>query len=109
MGFSRVGCMPCKNERKPGIRLMAERFPEYVENVAEFERLVSIANKHGVSTFFDGRITANYLNDDVIVTDTHGVHAHVEWSKSQKTGRNWQQTMAFDQAPECSSTAGYCE
>jgi len=109
MGFNRVGCMPCKNERKNGVRIIAERFPEYVEKIEEFERLVSIANKHGVSTFFDARIASNFLNNDVIATDTHGIKTHVEWSRSQKTGRNWQFTMALDQEPECSSTAGYCE
>ena len=50
-GFNRVGCMPCKNERKQGIKTMAARYPDYVERVAEFERLVSLVSKQGVSTF----------------------------------------------------------
>lgn len=105
-GFKRVGCMPCKNEAKQSIRLIAERYPIHVEKIEEFELLVSIANKGGVSTFFDGRTSANFLNDPNIITSTHGIRAHIAWAKSSKAGRHWQGELFFGN--EC-SLAGYCE
>ena len=106
-GFGRVGCFPCKNEVKEGIRLIGQKHPEHIEKIAAFEQLVSQANKAGVSTFFDGRVTANFLNDDNIITSTHGVKTHVAWANSTKRGRIWQQEMHFEQA-ECVS-ACFCE
>lgn len=106
-GMKRVGCMPCKNEIKSSIRTIDENWPEYIDRVEEFERLVSMASKIGVSVFFDGRVTANYLDDPNIIASTHGVRTHVKWANSSKAGRFWHQEM-FPTDEGC-SLAGFCE
>ena len=106
-GFKRVGCFPCKNEVKNSVRLIADLYPEHIEMVAEMEKAVSEASKHGVSTFFDARVTAAFLKDELIAVDTHGVNAYVEWSRSKKNGRGWQKTL-FAENNQC-SVLGYCE
>lgn len=105
-GMERVGCMPCKNEVKNSVRIIAEKWPEYIDRVEEMERLVSLAAKGGINTFFDGRVASNYLNDNVIAS-THGVRTHVKWANSSKTGRFWHGEMF--PADEGCSLAGYCE
>lgn len=71
-GFTRVGCFPCIMARKSEIKLIAERFPEEINRLRNWEELVSKSSKRGSYTFFkpkDGRV---------------GIDATVEWSK---TGR----------------------
>ena len=50
MGMRRVGCMPCINVGKEELRQIAARFPEEIERIAEYEKLVGMASKRGFST-----------------------------------------------------------
>ncbi len=45
MGFNRVGCFPCIMESKSGIKILAEQFPERIDEIAAIEQGFS-------STFF---------------------------------------------------------
>lgn len=51
-GMSRVGCFPCINENKDGLREIGRRFPEAVAKLREWEIIVKDASKHGSATFF---------------------------------------------------------
>lgn len=47
LGMSRVGCMPCINCGKEELFEIARRFPEEIERIAEWERIVKQASKRG--------------------------------------------------------------
>lgn len=107
-GMGRVGCMPCIHANKQEIREIARRWPEHIERVAEWERLVSgVARRAGSATFF-------YVNkggeaDGEIHYRTHGIKTVVEWAKTGRGGKQYE-LFAFDpEAPACSSTYGLCE
>lgn len=51
-GMGRVGCMPCIHARKDELKQIGQRFPEEIERVAEWERLVAIAAKRDEASFF---------------------------------------------------------
>lgn len=56
-GMGRVGCFPCINENKEGLRQIGARFPEAVEKLAEWEALAKDASKRGAATFFASDVT----------------------------------------------------
>lgn len=98
-GMGRVGCMPCINSRKDELYEIGRRFPEEIERVAEWERIVSKASKRGSATFFtsDGR--------------GHGIKDVVEWSKTSRGGSNYDlmKLVDWEDVPMCSSQYGLCE
>lgn len=50
MGFKRVGCFPCVNERKDSIALIARLFPEAIDRIRAWEDLVNrvrVTLRHG--------------------------------------------------------------
>ncbi len=51
-GFSRVGCFPCINWKKEEIALMAKKFPERINEIREWEKIVSGCRADGNATFF---------------------------------------------------------
>jgi 3'-phosphoadenosine 5'-phosphosulfate sulfotransferase (PAPS reductase)/FAD synthetase len=96
-GMSRVGCMPCVNCRKSEMFEIQRRYPEEIERVAEWERIVSKASKRGSATFF----TSNYRG--------HGIHELVKWSKTTRGGVNYDLFKLSESVPSCSSQYGLCE
>lgn len=98
-GMGRVGCMPCINSRKDELFEIGRRFPEEIERVAEWERIVGKASKRGSATFFtsDNR--------------GHGINDVVEWSKTSRGGVNYdlEKIMTWEDTPTCSSQYGLCE
>lgn len=100
LGMSRVGCMPCINCNKAELFEIARRFPEVVERVAEWERLVKIASKRQASTFFP---TADGRGD--------GIYDLVEWSKTAYGGKQYDliKALEWEDVPQCSSVYGLCE
>lgn len=105
-GMGRVGCMPCINCRKSELRSIAEQFPEHIDRVERWERVVASASKRRSSTFFAA------LTDptDADRPGTYaGIRTIVEWSKTSRGGRQF--GMFFDDQPGsgCSSDFGLCE
>jgi len=96
-GMGRVGCMPCIHARKDELLEISKRFPEEVERVAKWERLVSAASKRGSSTFGVGV--------DVSVSSIHSV---VEWAKTSHGGKQYD-FIRMEEGPSCSSIYGLCE
>lgn len=82
----------------------AERWPEQIERVAEWERLVSgVARKDGSATFF-------YTEQEgEIHYSTHGIKNMVDWSKTKHGGKYFELFAFDDEAPACSSVYGLCE
>lgn len=97
-GMGRVGCMPCIHARKDELLQISKRFPEAIERIAKWERIVALASKRGASSFFahaDGR--------------GHNVHQVVEWSKTSRGLANLDMFRADEHYPLCSSIYGLCE
>ncbi len=99
MGFSRVGCFPCINERKEEVRLIAENFPEEINRVREWERMVGQVSKRLKGTFFPYSKTPT--------AECGGIDDVVEWSKTSRGGRQYK--MFQPPIRECSSIYGLCE
>jgi 3'-phosphoadenosine 5'-phosphosulfate sulfotransferase (PAPS reductase)/FAD synthetase len=100
MGMSRVGCMPCINERKDSLREIAIRWPEHIDRIREWERIVNLVARPrcGAGFFYTGK-------------ERKGVDAVVEWSMTTRGGRQYD-LMAFvakDEPRACQSAYGLCE
>lgn len=99
-GMTRVGCMPCINVRKEELREIADRFPEHIDRIAEWEEIVGRVSKRGVSTFFTAR------GEENVSLERNGVHDRVAWSKTKRGGR---QMQMLQETPACHSAYGLCE
>ena len=115
-GMGRVGCMPCIHCGKSEMREISARFPEEVERVAEWERLVSLAAKRQCSTLMDARVVQRHLGLPPITSDTvtqvtpssHGIAQYVSWAKTKHGGRA-PDPLADADVALCSSIYGLCE
>jgi len=96
-GMGRVGCMPCIHARKDEINEIAQRFPEFISRIREWERLVADASKWMGSTFFP---TADGRGD--------GIDEVVEWAKTSRGGKQVDLFREVD-VSSCSSIYGLCE
>lgn len=105
-GMHRVGCMPCINCRKDELLEIAKRFPEHIDRLREWERLVSEASKRGWTTFFTD--SAKDDEDDDAIFHRLKIDQHIEWSKTARGGR--QRDFIREAPPRaCSSVYGLCE
>lgn len=100
-GMTRVGCMPCINVNKAELFEISRRFPEEIERIAEWERLVAGASKRGDSSFLPA------LDAD----DKKNIHDWVEWSKTSYGGHNYDllKMISLEEDITCSSVYGLCE
>ena len=96
-GMGRVGCMPCIHARKDELNEIAHRFPEFINRIREWERLVSDASKRGAATFF---ATSDGRGD--------GIDEVIEWAKTSRGGQQQDMLRAMEPSP-CSSIYGLCE
>lgn len=110
-GMQRVGCMPCIHSRKSEIHEIAARFPEEVERIAEWERIVSQVSKLGNPTFFHASTdpTISTKDNAKISTESHGIHRIVEWSHTARGGRQLDLIASTEEPMLCSSAYGLCE
>jgi 3'-phosphoadenosine 5'-phosphosulfate sulfotransferase (PAPS reductase)/FAD synthetase len=95
-GMGRVGCMPCINCRKDELYQISQRFPEVIERIAEWEKIVKEASKCDGATFF-----YNQRGDDI--------HEAVMWSKTTHGGKHFDLLKVADDGDSCSSIYGLCE
>jgi 3'-phosphoadenosine 5'-phosphosulfate sulfotransferase (PAPS reductase)/FAD synthetase len=109
-GMGRVGCMPCIHARKDELLEISKRFPEEIERVAEWERIVAMASKHDVegTTFFtyDGNRGKGYNNETY---ERGNIYQMVEWAKTSRGGKQYDFFRAEETGPLCSSIYGLCE
>lgn len=104
-GMGRVGCMPCIHARKDELLEISKRFPEEVDRVARWEKLVQSASKTGTATLLNAGIKG-LSNDEA--EKASNIHAMVEWSKTSK-GRHQYDFLRMEEGPSCSSIYGLCE
>lgn len=101
-GMGRVGCMPCIHSRKDELLEISRRFPEEIERVAEWERLVSEASKLGVSSLF-------HASEGSVLHGRNDIHTVIEWSRTSRGGRQYDMLRVQNDGPMCSSIYGLCE
>lgn len=112
-GMGRVGCMPCINCRKDELREIALRFPEAIDRIERWERLVQQASKCGAATFFAGS-NAKHPKGSIAgmtaieVMEIASIRQAVEWSKTTRGGIQYDLLIATDKN-NCSSAYGLCE
>lgn len=104
-GMGRVGCMPCIHARKDELREIGSRFPEEIDRVANWERLVSETAKRASATFR----TAVGTDSEEVSYETHGIWSAVEWAKTAHGGRQYDLIASISEPSVCSSVYGLCE
>lgn len=102
-GMSRVGCMPCINVNKAELRQIAHRFPEAIEEKAEWEKKVALCSKRMAATF----IPAPGMSNREAAKQT--IWAVVEWSKTTRGGKQFDLLGDFEDSQACASAYGLCE
>lgn len=107
MGMSRVGCMPCINTRKDELREIADRFPEQIERIAEWERIACGASKRGAATFFCSSDLGEKRSDKAY--EAGNIVQFVKWSRTSNGGTNLDLFKQGLEIPSCSSMYGLCE
>lgn len=117
-GLKRVGCFPCINCAKAELALVDTVFPDQIDRLEEWERLVSEACKRGYATFFaivNDPVMAEEWDElkragDAIARfglDQFGVRRMVEWAKTDRGGRQY---PLFGREPSQACNAwGACE
>jgi 3'-phosphoadenosine 5'-phosphosulfate sulfotransferase (PAPS reductase)/FAD synthetase len=106
MGMGRVGCMPCINCRKSELRAIAELFPDHIDRIDRWEKMVAAASKRHSATFFAALTDPS----DVDRPGTYsGIRQLVEWSKTARGGRQYGMFFEKQSGGGCSSDLGLCE
>lgn len=105
-GMTRVGCMPCINISKDELAAIAQRFPQHIDRIREWEWLISQASKRGFSTFFGQRGDGD---TDAMIFDRGQIDARVQWALTSHGGRQYTFLKVLDAEEPCSSTYGLCE
>ncbi|MCY1530109.1 Phosphoadenosine phosphosulfate reductase family protein [compost metagenome] len=102
-GMTRVGCMPCINASKAELREIGRRFPEEIERVAEWERLVaSVCRPESPVSFFHHGTQGHAGKDPRIYTV-------LEWARTDRGGRQFSLLTDLDDPQACSSAYALCE
>lgn len=108
MGCGRVGCMPCIHACKGEIFNIDLRFPYQVDRISEWEILVSLASKRGLSSFFAADKTPGPHQTDFRLPMPN-IRDVVEWSKTSRGGRQYDALNLLTEPAACSSIYGLCE
>ncbi len=102
-GMGRVGCMPCINVNKAELHQIANRFPEHLSRISEWEKLVGMASKRQAATF----IAAPGISPDQ--AKDNGIWSVVQWARTSRGGRQFSLLETLDERTACSSAYGLCE
>lgn len=112
-GLSRVGCMPCIMCRKDELREIANRWPEEIERVAEWERLVSMASKRGASSFYGPRVAGGGQSVEMMTHEEAqellNINRVVDWSMTGRGGKTFDMFARLAPDVGCSSAYGLCD
>lgn len=106
LGMGRVGCMPCINCAKDELSEIAHRFPQHVDRIREWERLVSDASKRGFTSFFTDGAEDDETNAEAC--ERLSIDARVDWARTTRGGHQYDLLKSVP-GPACSSKLGLCE
>ncbi len=102
-GMGRVGCMPCINANKAELAEISRRFPEHIERIAEWERIVVVVSKRGGSSFFPAP-----TSDNRGALRGGDITSAVTWAKTLRGGKVPNPEYE-EPAAACASSYGLCE
>lgn len=85
-GFERVGCWPCINTGKAGIKALTYFDPAAIAQIEQWEVLLNSVVRQGEATFFPGRDVSPVRP---IHYTTHGIWQKVEWAKTDRGGKQF--------------------
>lgn len=109
MGFGRVGCLLCINCGKQEIAQADQRFPEVIDRIREWEKIVALVSRRGEATFFPAPMIPGNENTRARIDEA------VKWAKTTRGGKQFDllQRLSRDRADEegamCESAYGLCE
>lgn len=111
-GCSRVGCMPCVHARKSELAEIYKRWPEEIQRVAEWERIVAACSRRQNSVFFPS--TQDPLKSErrisVVTVESHGIETYRDWALTERGGRQFDLLGGATDPLVCNSVyAGVCE
>ncbi|EGT5656562.1 phosphoadenosine phosphosulfate reductase family protein [Citrobacter braakii] len=112
LGCARVGCMPCIHARKKELGVIFRRFPEQIQRVAEWERIVAGCSTRGNSTFFPSTRDPNKAERDIrkITLASHGIETWRDWAFSLHGGKLFDEIAAINDSQPCYGIyTGVCE
>lgn len=115
-GMGRVGCMPCIMVKKAEIRKIAQRFPQHIDRLEQWEAIVGAVSRRTVI----GGASASFMPADKVPGDladhSRGtIRKVVEWSQTTRGGEHYDMMLAIEQAEAdqfglmCDSEYGLCE
>ena len=106
-GAARVGCFPCIHSGKEDLRNIADRFPEHIARIAEWEDMVGQCGKRfGIGAFF----AADRIPGADKRLPIPGIHGVVQHSRTARGGRQYDLfAQAGLEQEACSSLYGLCE
>lgn len=114
MDFGRVGCFPCINCRKDELRHAARRYPQHIDRIETWERLVAQVSKRQAATFFaaskvklPGVDTSSLQPAEVM--QAANIRRAVEWSLTTRGGNQYDLMAEATDTSACSSAYGLCE
>lgn len=113
MGMTRVGCMPCIMAKKGELREIAERFPEVIDRLEEWERIAGAVARRviaggAITTFFPAPSVPGDKDDHTRAA----IRKAVEWSRTSRGGRQLDLLEFAGRGTDphqCSSSYGLCE
>ncbi|MBM7341664.1 phosphoadenosine phosphosulfate reductase family protein [Pantoea coffeiphila] len=111
-GCSRVGCMPCIHARKSELAEIFHRWPEEIQRVAAWERLVADCSRRGNSTFFMS--THDPLRAErrieIVTLEAYGIETYRDWVMTTRGGSQFDLFAGLNDSAVCNSVyAGVCE
>lgn len=104
-GQTRVGCMPCINTKKKDLRHIALRFPEVIDRIEAWEKIVGDASKRDSSTFFSSG------TDNEVAYQEGNIRKIVEWAVGERPSlflEAYEEALG-EEMGGCSSSFGLCE
>ena len=90
-GLTRVGCFPCIMSRKSELRTIADRFPEAIDKLEEWERIVGEGSRrvNSIATFFQVKSRVSGIESKDIDARKHGIRDAVKWSRTVYGGKQY--------------------
>lgn len=102
-GMNRVGCMPCVNCSKGELLEISKRFPEHIDRIEEWEKIVGAVSKRSNATFFPSP------GDNEDAYERGNIRQQIEWSKTLRGGKKYDLFALFEEPEACSSSYGLCD
>jgi 3'-phosphoadenosine 5'-phosphosulfate sulfotransferase (PAPS reductase)/FAD synthetase len=107
LGMKRVGCMPCVNCSKGELLEVSKRFPEHIDRIEDWEKVVGMVSRRQSATFF--AVSEDEIDENNSAYQVGNIRKQVEWSQTKRGGRKFDLFSIFEEPLSCSSAYGLCE